>query len=89
MAVVNDAMNPDSSTLDKKKTTKQNSDMFLLPPGRKHTYFSASDTDNPHSDVARLLFCLLGASIPPPSSLRSLSLLPRAALVSFPGRGDD
>lgn len=80
--MVNDAMNPDSST--QKKKEKKNSVMFLLPPGQKHTYFSPSDTANPHGDVARLLFvCWVPA---PP---RSLSLLPRAALVSFLGRGDD
>lgn len=55
--------------------------MFLLPPGQKHTYFSLSDTANPHSEA---VVCLLGASPP-----RTLSLLPRAALVSFLGRGDD
>ena len=75
--MVNDAMNPDSSPL-------KNRDMFLLPPGQKHTYFSPSDTTNPHGAVCKTAVCLLGASLP-----RSLSLLPRAALVSFLGRGDD
>lgn len=36
LAVVNDAMNPDSS-LEKKKKKRENSNMFLFLPGQKHT----------------------------------------------------
>lgn len=80
MAVVNDAVNPDSSKLEgRKKRKKKRSNMFLFPPGQKHTYFSPSDTANPHGIVARLLFVCW---VPAPSL--SISVTPSGAGV-IPG----
>lgn len=82
MAVVNDAVNPDSSKLEGRKK------------GKEATCFSSRLARSTHTShratllihTALLQGCCLSAGCQPP---RSLSLLPRAALVSFLGRGDD